>query len=80
MNQTTNTLQWLSKRMDQAVAAIQEQQNLEQEVHLLIKTSNSLIEKLESRDKEIVQLRAELMLLRNQLSAFVTVEAMEADE
>lgn len=80
MNDSTNMLQWLSKRMDQAVLAIQEQQNLEKEVHLLIKTSNNLIEKLEARDKEIVQLRAELMLLRNQLSAFVTVEAMEADE
>lgn len=76
----TNMMQWLSKRMDQAVAAIQEQQNLEQEVHLLIKTANNLIEKLEARDKEIIQLRGELMLLRNQLSAFVTVEEMEGDE
>lgn len=80
MNDSTNMLQWLSKRMDQAVAAIQEQQNLEKEVHLLIKTSNSLIEKLEARDKEIIQLRAEMLLLRNQLSAFVTVESVEADE
>lgn len=80
MSDSTNMLQWLSKRMDQAVAAIQEQQNLEKEVHLLIKTSNSLIEKLEARDKEIIQLRAEMLLLRNQLSAFVTVESVEADE
>lgn len=75
-----NMMQWLSARMDQAVQAIQAQQDLESEVHLLIKTANSLIEKLESRDKEIVQLRGELMLLRNQLSAFVTVEEAEGDE
>jgi hypothetical protein len=66
--------------MDSAVAAIQEQQNLEQEVNLLIKTANNLIEKLASRDKEIVRLRSELMLLRSQLSAFITVEEVEGDE
>lgn len=73
-------MEWLSKRMDQAVAALQHQQELESEVHLLIKTSNSLIEKLERRDREIVALRAEMMLLRNQLSAFVTVEEIQGDE
>lgn len=77
---TQLTLEWLCKRMDQAVAAIQQQQELEMEVRLLIKTSNNLIEKLEQRDREIVGLRAELMLLRSQLSAFITVEEAEGDE
>ena len=73
-------MQWLSSRMDQAVEAIQEHQNLEKEVHLLIKTANSLIEKLDARDKEILRLKSELMLLRSQLSAFVTVEDIKGDE
>jgi len=80
MEGQTGMMQWLSTRMDEAVLAIQEQQNLEKEVHLLIKTANSLIEKLDTRDKEIAQLKRELMLLRTQLSAFVTVEAAEGDE
>jgi len=80
MDGQTSMMQWLSTRMDEAVLAIQEQQNLEKEVHLLIKTANSLIEKLDTRDKEIAQLKRELMLLRTQLSAFVTVEAAEGDE
>lgn len=75
-----NTLNWLSQRMDQAVAAIQQQQDLQQEVNLLIKTASNLIEKLEARDKEIMLLKSELMVMRNQLSAFVTVEEMEGDE
>ena len=73
-------MQWLSARMDQAVQAIQQQQDLQQEVHLLIKTANNLIIKLEERDKEINLLRSELMLVRNQLSAFVTVNQLEEDE
>lgn len=74
------TMEWLSQRMDQAVIAIQQQQELEAEVHLLVKTANSLIEKLERRDKEILSLKSELMLLRSQLAAFITVEDSEGDE
>lgn len=73
-------MKWLSERMDAAVEAIKEQRDLEQEVNLLVRTAANLIDKLEARDREIVQLRAELMLMRNQLKAFVTVEAIEGDE
>lgn len=79
MMEPTSMMQWLSKRMDQAVEAIKEQQDLEAEVHLLIKTSASLIEKLEKRDKELMVLRSEIMLLRQQLAAFTDLEALEDD-
>jgi pentose-5-phosphate-3-epimerase len=74
------SMQWLSDRMDQAVSAIKDQQDLEAEVHLLIKTSASLIDKLEKRDKELMHLRSELMLLRQQLAAFTDIEAAVDDE
>lgn len=77
---TQVSMQWLSDRMDAAVNALKDQRDLEAEVHLLIKTSASLLEKLEKRDKELMQLKSELMLARQQLSAFVTVEAVEGDE
>lgn len=73
-------LQRLSAQMDKAVYALQEQSHLEQEVQLLIKTSANLIEKLEARDKEIMHLKSELMLIRQQLAAFRDVETIYNDE
>lgn len=74
------SLQRLSEQMDRAVSALKEQRDLEAEVYLLIKTSSSLLEKLTQRDQEIMRLRSELMLMSQQLSAFVTVEQATQDE
>jgi flagellar biosynthesis/type III secretory pathway chaperone len=79
MEQLKN-LQWLSDRMDAAFNALKEQRDLECEVNLLIKTCSSLLEKIDQRDKQILSLKSELLLIQNQLSAFVTVESVEGDE
>lgn len=73
-------MQRLTEQMDRAVIALKEQRDLESEVYLLIRTGSSLLEKLEQRDKEIMKLRSELMLIRQQLSAFITVESATQDE
>jgi predicted nucleic acid-binding Zn-ribbon protein len=73
-------MQRLTAQMDRAVAVLQEQNALEHEVHLLIRTASSLIDKLESRDKEIMKLRSELMLTKQQLSAYVTIDQETQDD
>lgn len=73
-------MQRLTAQMDRAVAVLQEQNALEQEVHLLIRTASSLIDKLESRDREIMKLRSELMLTKQQLSAYVTIDQEAQDD
>lgn len=73
-------MQRLTQQMDRAVNALKEQNDLEAEVYLLVKTAASLIEKLEKRDKEIMNLRSELMLVKQQLLAYATVEIVTNDE
>jgi hypothetical protein len=73
-------MQWLSERMDLAVNSLKDQRDLEAEVHLLMKTGASLLEKIEKRDREIMQLRSELMLVRQQLAAFTDIEQVTDDE
>jgi predicted nucleic acid-binding Zn-ribbon protein len=65
-------MQWLSNRMDEAVAAMQQQRDLEGEVALLIRTASSLIEKVEQRNREIAELRTQLEFARDQLAALRT--------